>query len=147
MAALEHGFDPAPWLRVPYRPKGVSPETGWDCAGLVRFLGALHYGFDLPEWAALYAGTDRADRSEIGAAVAAQAPCFERGAPGLAYPILVFLRFGAPMHLGLICRPGWFLHADDGVEDAQGRRGGTYCAALESGHWQRRLWGAFRYAG
>lgn len=137
-------FDPAPFLRVPYLPHG-SDEAGWDCAGLVQCLSARFHGVKLPEWGSLYAGTGRRDAAEIGGAVAAQESRFRRGPPGLAFPILVFRRFKMPIHLGLVCSDGWFLHADDGATDESGRRGGTFCESYRAEHWADRLYGAFRF--
>lgn len=114
------------YLGVPFRAGGRDPATGLDCWGLVRAVMADCWGLVLPDPA-----TDSRDEAALEGAVAATRPLVEtrpvdRGAevPG----DLVLLRGlgGRPVHVGVVVRRGWVLHADPAL--------GAVCEPL----WQGR---------
>lgn len=113
------------FIGVPYRRGGESPETGFDCSGLVRTLYAEAWGKILPRRAnEQAAATEKIDKSELK--------------PG----DLVFFNTmrSAFSHVGIYLGNGKFIHAP-----RTGAR--VRIEDMTISYWQRRFDGARRVEG
>ena len=119
--ALKRAFS---LLGTPYRWGGTSPETGFDCSGLVGYVFRT-IGIDLP----------RVSREMAGAGTAVT----DRNA--LAKGDLVFFgRNGARIdHVGIYIGDGKFLHAPRTGRDVT-------VSSLTSGYWSQKFLQARRVA-
>ena len=111
-------------LGTPYRWGGTSPDTGFDCSGLVGYVFRT-IGIDLP----------RVSREMVGAG----APVNDRAA--LAEGDLVFFgRNGSRIdHVGIYVGDGKFLHAPRTGRDVT-------VSSLASGYWAQKYMQARRVA-
>lgn len=119
--ALKRAFS---LLGTPYRWGGTSPETGFDCSGLVGYVFRT-IGIDLP----------RVSREMAGAGT----PVNDRDA--LAKGDLVFFgRSGSRIdHVGIYIGDGKFLHAPRTGRDVT-------VSSLTSGYWSQKFLQARRVA-
>ena len=111
-------------LGTPYRWGGASPDSGFDCSGLVGYLFRT-IGIDLPRVsrAMAHEGIAVADRS------------------ALAEGDLVFFgRRGRVDHVGIYIGGGKFLHAPRTGRDVT-------VSSLEDGYWSHKFLQARRLAG
>ena len=120
-AVLQRAFS---LLGTPYRWGGTSPDTGFDCSGLVGYVFRT-IGIDLP----------RVSREMVGAG----APVKDRNA--LAEGDLVFFgRNGSRIdHVGIYVGDGKFLHAPRTGRDVT-------VSSLTSGYWSQKYMQARRVA-
>ena len=120
-SALQRAFS---LLGTPYRWGGTSPDTGFDCSGLVGYVFRT-IGIDLP----------RVSREMVGAG----APVKDRDA--LAEGDLVFFgRNGSRIdHVGIYVGDGKFLHAPRTGRDVT-------VSSLTSGYWAQKYMQARRVA-
>ena len=102
-------------LGKPYRYGGNSPQTGFDCSGLVWY-SYREAGYPVPRTtSAQFAATRQVDRSRL--------------LPG---HVLFFRIDGKPSHVGLYVGNGRFLHAP-----SSGKR--VSYGSLSNPYWQERL--------
>jgi len=110
-------------LGTPYRWGGTSPDSGFDCSGLVGYVFRT-IGIDLPR-------VSRAMASE-------GTPVADRGA--LAEGDLVFFgKRGHVDHVGIYIGQGKFLHAPRTGRDVT-------VSSLETGYWSQKYMQARRIA-
>jgi hypothetical protein len=130
--SLQHSTDRAAQLAatamtalgLPYRRGGNSPETGFDCSGLVRFVTQQVAGIALPRTAAAQAqATDKIQKNDLR--------------PG----DLIFFntRRRAFSHVGIYVGDGKFIHSP-----RSGQR--VRVESLEQTYWKKRFNGARRIA-
>ncbi len=120
-SALQRAFS---LLGTPYRWGGTSPDTGFDCSGLVGYVFRT-IGIDLP----------RVSREMVGAGT----PVKDRNA--LAEGDLVFFgRNGSRIdHVGIYVGDGKFLHAPRTGRDVT-------VSSLTTGYWAQKYMQARRVA-
>ena len=120
-SALQRAFS---LLGTPYRWGGTSPDTGFDCSGLVGYVFRT-IGIDLP----------RVSREMVGAGT----PVKDRNA--LAEGDLVFFgRNGGRIdHVGIYVGDGKFLHAPRTGRDVT-------VSSLTTGYWAQKYMQARRVA-
>jgi len=112
-------------LGVPYRWGGTSPEHGFDCSGLVKYVFSTALGIELPR-----VSRDQARDGQL----------VERGA--LVPGDLVFFRVRrsrAVNHVGIYLGDGRFIHAP--------RTGRDVTVSTLSGYWGRSFARARRVLG
>jgi len=112
-------------LGVPYRWGGTSPEHGFDCSGLVKYVFSTALGIELPR-----VSRDQAQGGQL----------VERGA--LVPGDLVFFRVRrsrAVNHVGIYLGDGRFIHAP--------RTGRDVTVSTLSGYWSQRFARARRVLG
>lgn len=126
----------APFVGVPYLPKGLTPE-GWDCWGCFSWCRAAIFGAACPSWAGDYDLADFAEGRlvEVAASLILQNLAawtrHETPAPGRGVLIRVF---GRPAHVGLMLDRRHFIHAWEGT--------GTVIETIDS-RWSRRIEGFY----
>lgn len=134
-------LDVGRFIGVPWRERGRTPETGWDCWGAYRWVLRETLGVELPSLDGGYTDADprrdagergrRADAMRVG--TEALGVEVESPAPG---DCLVFRMLGAPIHVGLYVGGGQFLHVPPGVD--------TCLERMDSPTWKPRLLGIYR---
>ena len=129
-----HEIDTTKYADLIYVVGGRDPERdgGVDCWGLLRLIYAQEYDIQLPGQTDVDADTDgiaeiMAERRE------GWAPVTEPQAGD----VVLFRIAGESMHIGMVTRPGWFVHAR--------RAQGVTNERLDSVVWRHRIAGFFRY--
>jgi cell wall-associated NlpC family hydrolase len=136
------------YLAIPFAERGQS-RTGCDCWGLVRLILAEQRGVDLPAYAEIGDHAVRAKVRAIREAAGGGAGWREIAAGAEDEFDAVLMRgiigkpgrrVRAPLHIGVVTRPGMLIHIEQGVgvSLADYRRH----PALRS-----RVLGFYRYAG
>ena len=98
------------WIGVPFKLRGRSPDTGWDCLGLVEYCQPRLTGAKPLCLLDLYGAPDRSTTGMMADAFD-QARSVYRKLDGPAPGALVLFRTGrVPFHVGLYLRDGAFLH-------------------------------------
>lgn len=124
------------FVGLPFASLGRGRD-GLDCYGLLRLVLAEEHGIRLPTYTERYVSVE--ERAEVAAVLAGESG---RGpwcsvAPGQEAPFdaLVFAVLGAPMHVGIVVRPGLMLHVSRGHESRiEAYRGGAWAPRLLSIH-------------
>lgn len=104
----------APLIGAPFRPKGDSPETGWDCRGCARWCLREFCAVEVRSYQELYeadiilSAGGRRRRAELIAAELAAWRAVEPQAGALAF----LSWMGRAGHVGFMLGPRRFLHAD-----------------------------------
>ena len=122
-------------IGVPFVEKGRSPETGWDCFGLLKWCMKEAYGIDIPEHMDDYSCVR--DKDGAFRIIMAEAPRWrsllkpEYG----AVPVFSFVR---AYHVGFFIDTYHFLHVYEGIQ--------TSIADVNSLMWASRLRGVYKWA-
>lgn len=121
-SALEPQEVASAWVGTRYRYGGASPETGFDCSGLVAHVFELSRGITLPRNAEA--------QSKVGVPVKK---------PALAPGDLVFYNTrGRPYsHVGIYLGDGRFVHAPRPGKSVRVEK-------IDTGYWRTRFNGARR---
>lgn len=112
-------------LGTPYRWGGTSPDSGFDCSGLVGYVFRNALGIELPRVSRemANAGIPVADRTQLAAG-----------------DLVFFGRRGRVDHVGIYVGEGRFVHAP--------RRGrDVTVSSLETGYWAAKFLAARRVEG
>jgi cell wall-associated NlpC family hydrolase len=128
------------WLAVPYRQpaNGVlfSDLDGWDCWGLVIYLGRTVFGVEHGDFAGMIArateGRDSLANGEVAAMIRDALPLY-RAVPPAAGRIALFRHGSDFLHVGLMLTPTIAIHAL--MPGADGRGGGTFTIDLTNDRW------------
>lgn len=121
-------------LRVPFADGGRTPETGFDCWGLVRFL-LKRMGHDVPEMP--YSSAHNA--TEVEALIEAERWNRAQEVTDNDVGAVVVIR-NAPRqvnHVGLIVEPGRFIHVLTNT--------GVVTERTDRPPWSRRIMGFYRW--
>lgn len=112
-------------LGTPYRWGGTSPESGFDCSGLVSYVFRNALGLELPRVSSDQAkqGDPVADKAEL-----------EEG------DLVFFGRRGRVDHVGIYVGEGRFVHAPSSGKDVM-------VSSLETGYWSGKYMEGRRLAG
>ena len=112
-------------LGTPYRWGGTSPESGFDCSGLVSYVFRNAMGVEMPRVSRDQAtqGEPVADKSEL-----------EEG------DLVVFGKHGRVDHVGIYVGEGRFVHAPSTGKDVM-------VSSLETGYWSGKYMEGRRIAG
>jgi len=121
------------YVGLPYQEKGRG-RSGCDCWGLYRMAAAEQFGIDLPSLADQY---DLSERDKIAELIATRREGWQPSPLPKAGDLALFRIGGSESHLGMITRPGYFLHAREGQDSVIER--------LDSPAWKHRLVGIYRY--
>lgn len=114
------------WQRTPYQDFGRD-LSGWDCWGLVAYVGREAFG-DAHEQ---FAGAVPRDGASIATAVAAGLPLYDEAA-ACAGAVALAVWKGRPLHVGLMLTARHMLHAT--------RHEGTLLTDLtQDDTWMRRV--------
>jgi len=122
----------ARYIGVPFRDKGRDP-SGWDCWGLLRFVGAEVGLGEFPSYADAYISAN----GDVGAAIEAHLGNWRKlpsPRPGCA---LLFRRFGVAHHVGLAVSRNEMLHV------CRGLTGGSTIERFDTLVWGHLLAGAY----
>lgn len=129
--------DISSYIGIPFKEHGRD-KTGADCWGLFRLFYKEHLGIELPSYTEDYEDLDNGkkigsliikgteekwEKIELGR---------EKWGDGILFRIL-----GYPMHVGVIVKPGWFLHILKGCD--------SVLEYYSSPIWNKRVMGIFRY--
>lgn len=112
-------------LGTPYRWGGTSPESGFDCSGLVSYVFRNAIGLELPRVTR--------DQARQGERVADKAE-LEEG------DLVVFGKRGRVDHVGIYVGEGRFVHAPSSGKDVM-------VSSLETGYWSGKYMEGRRIAG
>ncbi|GHE28459.1 hypothetical protein GCM10007167_07480 [Vulcaniibacterium thermophilum] len=112
-------------LGTPYRWGGNSPDSGFDCSGLVRYVFRSALGIELPRVSREMAntGTPITDRAALAAG-----------------DLVFFGRKGKVDHVGIYLGDGRFVHAPRTGRDVT-------VSSLETGYWAGKFLSARRVEG
>ena len=122
------------YLGLPYVANGRA-RSGLDCWGLVRLVHAEVFGNDLPSFADRYIVSERDKTAEL---IALNKEAWTKVEVAQTGDVALFRILGEASHVGIITRPGYFLHVREGQDSVIER--------LDSAAWKHRLVGVYRYA-
>ena len=123
------------YVGIPYAEKGRA-RSGADCWGLVRLVHSEVFGHQLPSLVDDYATVS--DRERLAEIVARECEGWQLvDGEARSGDVAVFRIFGEPSHVGVVTRPGMFLHVRQGHSAVIER--------LDSPQWRHRLEGLYRY--
>lgn len=112
-------------LGTPYRWGGTTPDSGFDCSGLVGYVFRNTLGIELPRVSRDMAKTGRAisDRAQLAAG-----------------DLVFFGRKGRVDHVGIYVGEGRFVHAPSKGKDVT-------VSSMETGYWSGKFMEARRVDG
>lgn len=122
------------YLGLPYVANGRE-RAGLDCWGLVRMVQAEVFNNDLPSFADQYVVSERDKTAEL---IALNKESWVKVDVPQSGDVALFRILGEESHVGIITRPGYFLHVREGQDSVIER--------LDSSAWKHRLVGVYRYA-
>lgn len=127
----------ASYVGIPFVALGSSPE-GCDCWGLLALVLREQFGVELPDYVASRWGTGAAvgDIGDGAGVYASQFAPVPPGAEKCGDGVLLRLR-GAPIHVGLVVRPGLMLHCAQGAA--------TCLEDYRRWAWKNRVIGFYRH--
>jgi cell wall-associated NlpC family hydrolase len=111
------------WLRIPFKDGGRD-NKGCDCWGLIRLIYG-HRGVELPTYGEIAAKDLIRVRSQISSDKGHSQ--WDRVVLGSEQPMDIVVMTGAmrtsdgalrhaPVHVGLVTKPGWLIHTEDGYD-------------------------------
>lgn len=124
------------YIGVPFLDKGRDPR-GWDCWGLVRYVGCEVGMGEFPSYAEAYDRADGAGADKVAAAIAAHIGEWRALPVPRAGSVAVFRRFGDFFHVGFCLNRNTMLHV------LRTATGGTMIERFDTLVWSRLLVGAF----
>jgi len=119
------------YVGIPYKYSGRGRD-GLDCWGLVRLVHKDQFGIDLPS----FTEVDTKDKQSEVISIAKE--YWTPVAVEQAGDVVVFNILGESTHVGIITKPGYFLHAYEN-QDVRVER-------LDSVKWKKRIEGIYRYS-
>lgn len=119
------------YVGIPYSIKGRD-RKGIDCWGLVKLVYQEQFGIDLPSFS--YEGGNRTSEEE---AIAIGKEGWEKVEHYRSGDVVLFRILGSESHVGIITKPGYFIHAKENQD--------TVIERLDSGTWKHRVVGIYRY--
>lgn len=127
----------ADYCQVPFVAGGRDP-SGWDCYGLVWYIGKQHFGLELPSYKGQYDTDFNFDA--IGELVENEKTYewsnIEDGQEVPGDLVLMRMR-GHPVHVGLVVDKNYMIHVL--------KRNGTVVQNYTGVLWKKRLMGFWRY--
>lgn len=118
------------YVGLPYKATGRTRD-GIDCWGLVRLIHKDQMGIDLPSF-------DEALTVDIQEElIIKNKENWNKVTIEQAGDVVLFNFMGHPRHVGVLVRPGWFIHASEG-QDVRIER-------LDNPKWAKRIEGIYRY--
>lgn len=135
-------LDVEPYIGVPWRERGRTPNEGWDCWGAYRWVLRETLGVELPSLDGAYTDADPqrdpGERHRRAKLLHEWVEVLGVRVDGAPQPgdALVFRMFGAPVHYGCYVGEGLFLHVPPGTQ--------TCLERMDSPKWQPRLLGIYR---
>jgi cell wall-associated NlpC family hydrolase len=133
-------YEPPKWVNqyigIEFNEFGRTPDEGFDCWGLCRWIWKEHYGIDVPRYDEDY--EQIANYSEVGNAVKDGIADQWQQVDDIQEGDGVVLRLNNyPMHIGVIVAKNTFLHVYRKIQ--------TSIARLDSLQWDRRIVGFYRH--
>ena len=125
------------YIGLPYKPHGRS-RSGTDCWGFICMVLEEQFGISIPLYEGVSYETEN-DRGHIAAYMTEQRDLhWKRIDPDEARPgdVILFRMLGVPIHVGVLCGEGLFLHCERGCNSCVER--------LQSSAWKRRIEGFYR---
>ena len=123
------------YMPIPFAEKGRSKE-GSDCWGLPYIIYPEQLGIILPDYLDCYENTN--DREGLAVLIAQERESRWKETDTPEPFNLIFLRMrGLPMHVGLVTKPGHFIHCAKGI--------GTSHERFDNMRWKDKVLGFSRY--
>lgn len=121
------------YVGIPYKAQGRERD-GLDCWGLVCLVHREQFDTELPSLAGNYDADTRERTAEL---IAAKKEGWQVATVPRAGDVALFRILGQESHVGIITRPGYFLHVRQGQTATVER--------LDAAAWKSRLTGIYRY--
>jgi cell wall-associated NlpC family hydrolase len=125
------------FVGVPFREFGRD-RFGCDCWGLVRLVYAERLGIDLPCYSEHYLSTQ--DAAHLQGLIAGELrPAWHSIPAGAEHALdaVLLTEGGVIRHVGIVERPGFLLHVENGSE--------AVIEPYRTGHLRRRIVGFYRH--
>jgi sulfur carrier protein ThiS len=122
------------YIGIPYQEKGRTAEEGLDCWGLVRLVYDKEFDITLPSYVEAYEAEDIEKTAEL---ISIHKEGWEPVELPQAGDVVLFSICGQEGHVGIVVRPGLFLHVIEGQA--------SVIESYTSAKWKKRVVGTFRY--
>ena len=129
----------AKFIGIPYKTHGRS-RNGADCWYVVYLIMKEQFGIEIPSYDGMSFDKGANNRIEICEFMAQEKiHQWRKISPGEERPgdAILFNMLGVPIHVGIICASGLFIHCEHGSNSCIERYG--------SGTWSRRIEGFYRH--
>lgn len=110
-------------------------RSGCDCWGLVRLVYAERLGIDLPCYSERYLSTQ--DAAHLQSLITGELAPWHQVEIERPLDAVLMTEGGVIRHIGVVERPGWLLHVEDG--------GTAVIEPYRTGHLRRRIVGFYRH--
>lgn len=122
------------YVGMPFVEHGRSRD-GCDCYGLLRLVYMEQLGIVLPAYSEAYASTQ--DGPGLQALITDELPPWRSVSPEIPLDAVLMTEGGVIRHVGVVERPGWVLHVEDG--------GAAVIEPYRHGRLKRRVVGFYRH--
>jgi len=126
------------YVGIPFNENGLSPEEGFNCWSLTKYVAEKEFGIYLPSYSEQY--STPLDYKELSNLIGKESTTnwveVEKGKEKPGDVIILRLR-NQPIHAGLVVKRGKMLHVYKGIN--------TVIDRYDSPLWKHRINGIFRY--
>lgn len=124
------------YIGLPFEDKGRTPEEGFDCWGLCRWVWDKHYGISVPSYKNTYESIQDRDTVSDSIMNGIEDEWVGVNLPRSGDGVVIRLQ-DIPIHIGIMVSPDRFLHVFKEIR--------TTLDSVKSPRWNQRIEGYYRH--